>query len=61
MVTKACKTCRTLFEGAKCPACGSPEGIDGFKGQIEVLNPEQSEIAKHLGLTKIGSFAVRLR
>lgn len=59
--TKACRQCRTLFEGASCPACGSGEGLDSFKGHIEVLDPEQSEIARELKLTKKGSFAIRLR
>lgn len=61
MVAKACRQCRTIFEsGAKCPVCGG-EGIDGFKGHIEVLQPEHSEIARELKLTKSGSFAIRLR
>lgn len=60
MVTKACKQCRTIFDGAKCPQCGG-EGLDSFKGHIEILAPEHSEIAKHLNLTKKGSFAIRLR
>lgn len=58
--TKACRQCRTLFDGATCPSCGG-EGVDSFKGHIEVLNPEHSEIAKQLNLPKTGSFAIRLR
>ncbi len=62
MVTKACRQCRTIYEGAgQCPACGSAEFLDSFKGHIEVLDAEQSEIAKALKLTKKGSFAIRLR
>lgn len=60
MATKACKNCRSLFEGSSCPHCHG-EAIDGFKGRIEVLNPEQSEIAQALKLTKQGTFAIRLR
>lgn len=60
-VTKACRQCRTLYEGSPCPACGSTEHLDSFKGHIEVLDPDQSEIAKALKLTKKGSFAIRLR
>lgn len=60
MAFKACKECRALFEGSKCSQCGG-EGVDSFKGRIEILHPEQSEIAKNLGLTKKGTFAVRLR
>lgn len=61
MATKACKHCRALFEGATCPQCGSSESVDSFKGHIELLNPEASEIAHKLNLAKKGSFAIRLR
>lgn len=61
MVTKVCRQCRTLYEGAACPACGSKEFLDSFKGHIEVIDPEKSEIAQKIGLTKKGSFAIRLR
>lgn len=61
MVTKACRQCRALYEGSTCSACGSTEGLDSFKGHIEVLDANQSEIAKALKLTKKGSFAIRLR
>ncbi len=58
---KACKKCRTIFEGQKCPACESVEFTDSFKGKIAVLNPELSEIAQKLKLTSKGTFAMRLR
>ncbi len=58
---KACKQCRTVFEGSKCPKCGSTEAVDTFKGKIAVLNPEESEIAKNLKITDKGEFAIKLR
>ena len=59
---QACKTCRTIYEGGtKCPECGSTESVDTFKGRINVLNPEESEIAKNLNIKKKGSFAIKLR
>ena len=62
MVTKACKQCRAIIEGSgACQMCGSKESIDSFKGKINVINPDQSEIAKNLKLTKKGLFAIRLR
>jgi RNA polymerase subunit RPABC4/transcription elongation factor Spt4 len=60
-VTKACRNCRTLYEGSKCSKCGAVEGLDSFKGKISVLNPEQSEIARELDLKEKGLFAIRLR
>jgi len=58
---KACRDCKSIYEGTKCPSCGSTEKVDNFKGRIAILNPEQSEIAKKLNLSKKGVFASRLR
>lgn len=58
---KACKSCRTVYSGAKCPKCGSTESTDTFKGKVIVFNPENSEIAKNLAIKEKGEFAVRLR
>ncbi len=59
MSTKACKKCKTIFEGTKCPKCGSEEVTDNFKGKIVILKPEESDIAKHLNFKEKGTFAVR--
>lgn len=59
--TKACKKCKTLFEGDKCPNCGSSEGVEGWKGKAVIVNPEQSEIAKRLGITKAGTYAIKTK
>jgi len=58
---KACKECRTIYEGPKCPKCGSSESSDRFKGRVVILDPEQSEIAKNLGINEKGQFAAKLR
>jgi len=58
---KACKHCRMIYEGTSCPSCQSAENVEGFKGKITIINPEQSEIAKNLGLKGKGVFALRLR
>ena len=61
MVQKICKQCKAIFEGSStCPNCGSTDFTDSFKGKIAVINPEQSEIAKNLKITKKGEYAVRL-
>ena len=57
---KACKICKSIFEGAKCPNCDSQEISDIFKGKVRILDVEQSEIAKNLNIKKRGLFAVKL-
>ncbi len=56
---KACKICKAIYEGERCPKCNSKESTDSFKGKIIVLNPEKSEIAKKLNIKEEGSFAIK--
>jgi DNA-directed RNA polymerase subunit E" len=58
---KACKNCKAIYEGEKCPKCGSKESTDSFKGRIVVLNPEKSEIAQKLDIKGKGNFAIKVR
>ena len=57
---KACKNCRFIFSGTKCPRCGSEESKDNFKGKLFILNPEQSEIAKRLNIKEKGEYAIKV-
>ncbi len=58
---KACKICKNIYEGDKCPNCDSKESTDSFKGRIVILNPEKSEIAKKLNIKSKGNFAIKVR
>lgn len=58
---KACKICNSIFEGEKCIHCDSKESTEGFKGRIQILNPEKSEIAKKLNIKNKGNFAIKTR
>ena len=57
---KACKNCKLIYEGEQCPSCGKKESSDAFKGKIEIIDPEKSELAKHLKITKKGLYAIKL-
>lgn len=57
---KACKICKKIYEGDKCPDCGSKEFSDSFKGRIVVINSEKSEVAPKLELKEKGNFAIKL-
>ncbi len=59
--SKACKICNTIYEGDKCPKCGSKESTESIKGKIVVLDPEKSEIARNLNLKDKGNFAIKTR
>ena len=57
---KACKNCKLIYEGANCPNCGKKDVSDSFKGKVEILDAEKSEVAKHLKVDKKGTYAIKL-
>jgi len=58
---RACKICKTLFEGDRCSKCGSNEFTEGWKGKIIIINPEQSEIAQKLKIKDKGKYAIKTK
>jgi DNA-directed RNA polymerase subunit E" len=56
---KACRKCRFIHGKDKCPKCGSNIISESWKGRIEVVNPEKSEIAKDLKLIEKGSYSIK--
>ena len=57
---KACKSCKLIYEGDACPSCGKKEVSDSFKGKVEIVDPEKSEMANKLKVTKKGVYAIKL-
>ncbi len=61
-VFKACTKCKALvsLEASKCPICGNESFTENWSGMIIVVDPEKSKLAKSLGITKPGKYAIRL-
>ncbi|KUO83635.1 MAG: DNA-binding protein [Thermoproteus sp. JCHS_4] len=59
---KACKNCRLIVpeDAAQCPNCGSTEFANNWRGMLAVLDPEKSCIAKRLGISRPGVYALEL-
>ncbi len=57
---RACRNCRMITTKSRCENCGSANLTANFSGLIIVIDEEQSEIAKELGLKKKGFYAVRV-
>jgi len=59
---KACVKCKALVktEETKCPICGSTEFTFNWSGIAVILDPANSQIAKLLGITKPGRYALKL-
>lgn len=57
---KACKHCKLIFNEATCPSCGKKDISENFKGKVEIINPEKSEIGQQLKVNKEGLYAIKL-
>ncbi|MBS3080736.1 hypothetical protein J4221_04655 [Candidatus Pacearchaeota archaeon] len=57
---KACKLCKLIYEGDICPNCGRKEISDAFKGKVEIIDTEKSQLARHLKINKKGWYAIRI-
>lgn len=56
---RVCKNCKLIYEGDKCPNCGSQEYSEEIKGRVAILDPENSTIAKNLDKENKGVFAIK--
>ncbi len=61
MAKQACKTCKRLVSGEKCPICkDSSKLIKNWKGKVVIFNVEKSELAKKMNIKEPGEYAVRI-
>ena len=56
---KACKSCRLFVEGSQCPICKNSNFTETWKGRIAIMDQVKSEIAKKLGITHKGEYAIK--
>jgi DNA-directed RNA polymerase subunit E" len=56
-----CKNCKMFYEGNTCPGCKSSQKATTWKGRINVLNPNKSDIAKKMGIEVKGEYAIKIR
>lgn len=64
---KACRQCRKVVEDEEgapkvsaCPNCQGTQFTTFWRGYVVITEPEKSEIARKMGITTIGKFALRL-
>ncbi|MCL1811229.1 MAG: DNA-directed RNA polymerase subunit E [Methanomassiliicoccaceae archaeon] len=59
-VYRACKQCNFLSEMDACPRCGGQTSKE-WQGFIAVVDFERSDIAKRMGITANGRYALKVR
>ena len=58
---KACRTCRKVVEDSKeCPNCSGTAFTTFWRGYVVIVDTEKSEIAKKMGITSPGKYALQL-
>ena len=58
MVKKACRQCKRIVKGNLCPVCKT-ETTTNFQGIVVIFDTE-SAIAKKMGITAPGTYAIRV-
>lgn len=61
MREKACRNCRLIIATNLCPECKTASVSEDWVGEAIVVDPKTSLIAKNMGITKPGRYALRIR
>lgn len=61
MVEKACRDCRMVTTRSRCPNCGSDRLSKDFTGIMIIMDVEGSQLARLIGVTRPGTYALRVR
>jgi len=61
MVKKVCRKCKIFVEGNTCPLCNGTDFSDNWKGRINIIDANKSEIAQKLDIKVKGEYAIRIR
>ena len=59
MAKKACKDCKRILKSSICPVCKTSNTTGNFQGVVIIFDPE-SEVAKKLGITAPGKYALKV-
>jgi transcription elongation factor SPT4 len=56
---KACKICHVLTENDICPNCALPTS-KRWRGYVIIRDPNSSQVAKRMNITKPGKYALKV-
>ncbi len=61
MPENVCKECHRIVTGQVCQACNSTSLTSDWSGYAVIIDPQKSQIAKRLGVTLPGKYALKVR
>lgn len=56
----ACRKCKFVTMGKVCPSCKSSDLTPDWHGIVLVVDPQTSHIARTLGITSKGKYALKV-
>ena len=56
----ACRKCKYVTVGKVCPVCKSSDLTPDWNGIVLVVDPSNSQIARTLGITEKGKYALKV-
>lgn len=56
----ACRKCKFVTIGKVCPNCKSADLTPDWRGSILIVDPSTSVVAKTLGITVMGKYALKV-
>jgi DNA-directed RNA polymerase subunit E" len=60
MAKSACNICKRIVTGKECPICKTSDLTRNFQGTIAIFDAENSKVAKKLGITANGKYAIKI-
>ena len=61
MKKKACKKCKHFYDGETCPVCKSNSAFTSWNGRIYILDSRKSAIARKIGISVNGEYAIKVK
>lgn len=58
---KVCSKCRVFVKSNECPVCHGSHFSDNWQGRIFIMDANKSEIAKAIGITTKGEYAIKVK
>ncbi|MBS3108254.1 DNA-directed RNA polymerase subunit E'' [Candidatus Woesearchaeota archaeon] len=58
---KVCKKCRIFVKENECPICKGNQFSESWQGKINIIDANKSEIAKEIGITVKGEYAIKVK
>ena len=56
----ACRKCKCVTIGKVCPICKSSDLTPDWQGAVLIVDPANSVVAKSLGITEKGKYALKV-